>query len=72
MLRVDPRMIPRLYEMESDLITRRKRAESEGWRGEIEGIGMTLTYLRDKREQAGRQARKIPITLAIPTIPPRC
>jgi hypothetical protein len=34
---VEPRMLPRLDEIEADLNARRHRAESEGWRGEIEG-----------------------------------
>jgi hypothetical protein len=35
-------MLPRLYEIEDDLMGRRNRAEHEGWLGEIEGIDLTL------------------------------
>jgi hypothetical protein len=49
-------MLPRLNEIEADLLTRRSRAESEGWLGEIEGIELTLEFLRDKGSQAGRAA----------------
>jgi hypothetical protein len=31
-------MLPRLDDLETDLIERRKRAAAEGWLGEIEGI----------------------------------
>jgi hypothetical protein len=41
MLQVNPKMLDRLNELESDLINRRARAEAEGWAGEIEGIDMT-------------------------------
>jgi len=56
MLSVNPKMLPRLDELETDLITRRERAVDEGWHGEIEGIDLTLTFLRSKRVQA--QARR--------------
>ena len=36
---------------------RRKRAASEGWLGEIEGIDRTLQCLRDKRSDALRLTR---------------
>ncbi|MGY0065274.1 recombinase [Streptomyces sp. QTS137] len=52
MLHIDPKMLARLDELESDLITRRQRAESEGWLGEIEGIDLTLSFLRDKQTRA--------------------
>jgi hypothetical protein len=48
MLSIDPKMLPRLDEIEHDLV--------EGWRGEIEGIDLTLTFLRSKRAQAQRAA----------------
>jgi hypothetical protein len=49
-------MLPRLDEIETDLLTRRSRAEAEEWLGEIEGIDLTLQFLRDKRSQAERAA----------------
>jgi site-specific recombinase XerC len=56
MLHVEPRMILRLDELEADLIARRDRAEAEGWKGEIDGLELTLGHLRDKRGRAARLA----------------
>ncbi len=69
MLHVDPKMLPRLDEIESDLLSRRARAEAEGWLGELEGIDLTLTFLGGKRDEANRLARVAPISLGMPTIP---
>jgi hypothetical protein len=54
---INPKMLPRLDELEEDLLARRRRAVEEGWRGEIEGLDLTLTFLRSKRTQAQRIAR---------------
>lgn len=54
MLSINPKMLPRLDDLEADLISRRERAIAEDWRGEIEGIELTLTFLRAKRNQAQR------------------
>jgi hypothetical protein len=54
MLHVEPRMILRLDELEADLIARRERAEKEGWKGEVDGLELTLGHLRDKRGRAMR------------------
>jgi hypothetical protein len=43
MLAINPKMLPRLDEIEDDLLTRRARAEHEAWLGEVEGIDLTLT-----------------------------
>ena len=40
----------------------------EGWLGEIEGIDLTLTFLRQKREQAQRH-RRTTVLLRLPTRP---
>jgi site-specific recombinase XerC len=66
MLHVNPKMIGRLDELEHDLIARRQRAENENWRGEIEGLDLTLTFLRTKREEAQRLARRPLVQLGIP------
>jgi site-specific recombinase XerD len=64
MLQVDPRMIPRLDEIEADLKRRRKRAADEGWIGEIEGIDLTLSFLDSKRSEAIRwDRRRIPLEI---------
>ncbi|MBS1694746.1 MAG: site-specific integrase [Actinobacteria bacterium] len=54
MLSINPKMLPRLDELEADLLARRQRAIIEDWRGEVEGIELTLTFLRAKRNQAER------------------
>ena len=54
MLRVNPGMLPRLDELETDLQARRERASAEGWLGEIEGIDLTLQLLREKQATAQR------------------
>ena len=61
-------MLPRMDELESDLAARRQRAIAEDWRGEIEGIELTLTFLRAKRNQAQRALTMTggPVVLGIP------
>ncbi|MGK4909999.1 tyrosine-type recombinase/integrase [Streptomyces albus] len=66
MLSINPKMLPRLDELEEDLISRRKRAVEEGWQGEIEGLDLTLTFLRSKRQQTRRIQRSGPVELGIP------
>jgi len=70
MLNINPKMLPRLDEIEDDLLARRSRAEHEGWLGEVEGIDLTLTFLRQKREQTQRLARIAPVDLGIPSVLP--
>ena len=69
MLSVNPKMLPRLDELEEDLVHRRQRAIDEGWRGEVEGLELTLTFLRSKREQARRAAAMGTVSLGIPVLP---
>ena len=66
MLHVNPKMLPRLAELEADLLDRRGRAEAEGWIGEIEGIELTLTFLRAKRDETQRRAQRPSVDLGIP------
>ncbi|MFI6742920.1 hypothetical protein ACIBI9_59370 [Nonomuraea sp. NPDC050451] len=70
MININLRMLPRLDEIEVDLLARRARAEAEGWLGEIEGIDLTLTFLRQKRDQTRRLAKVAPIHLGMPGLPP--
>jgi hypothetical protein len=70
MININPKMLPCLDEIETHLLTRRARAEAEGWLGEIEGIDLTLTFLQQKREETRRLARVVPIDLGIPAILP--
>jgi hypothetical protein len=60
LLHVDPKMLPRLVELERDLRDRRRRAEHEGWTGEIEGIDLTLRLLAEKKAAAERAGRTRP------------
>jgi hypothetical protein len=66
MLQINPRMLPRLDELEKDLVMRRKRAEEKQWLGEIEGIDLTLTFLRTKQADAIRSRRRTSVDLGLP------
>jgi site-specific recombinase XerD len=68
MLHVNPKMLARLDELETDLLDRRTRAEAENWAGEIEGIDMTLTFLRAKRDDTQRRLRRPTVDLGIPVL----
>ena len=65
-LHVNPKMLARPDELESDLLDRRDRAEAENRVGEIGGIDMTLTFLRAKRDDTQRKLRQPVIGLGIP------
>jgi hypothetical protein len=58
MLQVNPGMLPRLDELETDLLDRRSRAEQEGWLGEIDGLDLTHNLLRQKRDETRRMLRR--------------
>jgi hypothetical protein len=58
MLQVNPKMLTRLDELETDLLDRRSRAEQEGWLGEIDGLDLTLNLLRQKRDETRRMLRR--------------
>jgi hypothetical protein len=66
-----PEMLPRLDEIEEDLLARRTRGQHEVWLGEVEGINLTLTFLRQKREESKRLARITPVELGIPIVAAR-
>ncbi|WP_027946989.1 hypothetical protein [Amycolatopsis taiwanensis] len=68
MLHVNPKMLARLDELETNLLARRTRAESEDWIGEIEGIDMALTFLRAKRDDTQRRTNRPAVGLGIPPI----
>ncbi|WP_406336012.1 tyrosine-type recombinase/integrase [Streptomyces sp. NBC_00203] len=67
MLQVSPKMISRLDDLEADLVTRRARAQAEGWAGEIEGLDLTLQLLRAKRDDTQRRTSRPTVDLGIPT-----
>ncbi|MEV7872659.1 recombinase [Streptomyces sp. NPDC088124] len=66
MLQVSPKMINRLDDLEADLITRRARAQAEGWAGELEGLDLTLQLLRAKREDSRRRTGRPLVDLGLP------
>ncbi|MFE4216257.1 recombinase [Streptomyces sp. NPDC056844] len=66
MLHINPKMLDRLEELETDLLARLQRAEKENWLGEAEGIHLTLTFLRSKREETQRRASRPSVDLGIP------
>lgn len=68
MLRIDPAMLTRLDDLETDLLARRERAQEEGWLGELEGLDLTLRFLADKRADAQRLVASTRSRLAIPTL----
>jgi hypothetical protein len=70
MININPKMPPRLDEMEADLLARRARAKAERWLGEIEGIDLTLTFLRQKRDETRRLAKVAPLNLGMQACPP--
>ena len=61
MLDMDPNLLPRLDEIEDDLQARRSRAAHEGWLGEVEGLDLTLTFLRQNANKTKRLTRIAPI-----------
>ncbi|WP_328401027.1 tyrosine-type recombinase/integrase [Nocardia sp. NBC_00403] len=70
MLNINPKMLPRLAEIEADLVERRARATQESWLGEIEGIDLTLLFLRQKRSETERLARLAPAEPVLITLAP--
>lgn len=58
MLHVDHTMLPRLDDIETSLLERRRRAHTENWLGEIEGIDLTLSFLRSRRTEVQRRVRR--------------
>jgi hypothetical protein len=66
MLHINPKMLDRLEELETGLLARLQRVQEENWLGEVEGINLTLTFLRAKREETQRRARRPAVDLGIP------
>ncbi|MEU0197143.1 MULTISPECIES: helix-turn-helix transcriptional regulator [unclassified Streptomyces] len=55
--------------LKNDLVARRQHAIARGWKGEVEGIELTLTFLRSKRAQVHRSQQLPPLDLGIPFVP---
>jgi len=45
-----------------------RSAQHEAWLGEAEGIDLTLTFLRQKRQETKRLARVAPVELGMPRL----
>jgi hypothetical protein len=58
MLHLDPGMLPRMQQLQDDLVARRRRAVDEGWLGEVDGIDLTLRLLREKQAGAAKLTRR--------------
>ena len=66
----DPAQRPRIAEIRGNLIARIAEAEREGWRGEAEGLKISLAGADDKLAQIGRRPPRAKTTdLGIPAIP---
>ncbi|MFB8037499.1 recombinase [Streptomyces sp. NPDC056004] len=66
MLHINSKMLSCPGELEVDLLARLRRAQEENQLGEVEGINLTLTFLRAKREETRRRARRPAVGLGIP------
>ncbi|MFC4005730.1 hypothetical protein ACFOY2_00750 [Nonomuraea purpurea] len=53
MLNVNPKMLDRLKEIETDLLASRERAEADGWISEVEGIDLTRSAMRVDQASGG-------------------
>jgi hypothetical protein len=72
MLQVNPKMLPRLNDWKRIWRPAGKQAETEGWLGEIEGIDLTLQFLREQRKQALKSEQPgRSVDLGIPSSTPR-
>ncbi|MFI0186097.1 tyrosine-type recombinase/integrase [Streptomyces sp. NPDC017082] len=65
-LHVNSKMFAWLSELEADLRQRRMRAAADVWFGEIEGIDLTLTFLRAKGDETQRRVQRSAVHLSIP------
>jgi len=66
MLTLNPKMLPRLDDLETDLLRRRHHARTQGWKVQVEGIDLTLTFLRAKRTQSRRAVNLGMLTIPTP------
>ncbi|WP_218841070.1 hypothetical protein [Nocardia amikacinitolerans] len=59
-----------MAEIEEDLVAQRAHAEQKSWLGEIEGIDLTLSFLRQQRTETERLARLAPAGPVMVTLAP--
>lgn len=52
MLQVDPAQLPRLYELETNAVTRLSEAKQKTWLGEVAALEESLRHIREKQVQA--------------------
>jgi len=63
----DPAQRPRIAEIHGNLIARIAEAEREGWRGEAEGLKISLAGARDKLAQIDRRTSSAtPVNIGMP------
>ena len=68
MLWPDPAQRDRLTEIRDNLIARIAEAEREGWRGEAEGLKISLAGAEDKLAQISRRLRTGPVDIGLPAL----
>jgi len=68
MLWPDPAQRDRLTEIRDNLIARIAEAEREGWRGEAEGLKISLAGAEDKLTQISRRLRTGPVHIGLPAL----
>jgi hypothetical protein len=68
LLRPDPAQRPRLEEIRSNLKDRIIEAEFHGWRGEAEGLQVSLAGVNDKLTQIDTSTRRA-VDLGTPSLP---
>jgi hypothetical protein len=68
-LRPDPAQRPRLVEIRDNLEARIIEAKREGWLGEVEGLQVSYSGVKDKLAQidAALQRQTSAVTLGMPT-----
>ena len=66
MLWPGPAQRPRIAEIRDNLIARISGAEHQGWRGDAEGLKISLAGAEDKLAQISRRTRSGPVDLGLP------
>ena len=66
LLRPDPAQRHRITEIRDNLLSRIAEAEREGWRGEMDGLKVSLTGAEQKLAQLDQRSRRAIVTLGLP------
>ena len=64
----DPAQRARIAEIRDNLTARIAEAEREGWRGEVQGLKISLAGADDKLAQIDRRSRNHPVDLGLPAV----